>query len=52
MKLLVNLMMNLKTTEAMSKVANATDSGLKDTLVDIAGDVIKLSPKKTAHNMR
>ena len=52
MKVLAKLILNLKTVEALSKVANATDDGLKDTLVDIAGDVIKLSPKKTGHNMR
>lgn len=52
LKLKVDMQVNLKTKEAQTKVKKAGEKGLKDVITDIAGDVIKGSPKLTGHNMR
>jgi len=52
MKLKVDMKLNLKTKEAQNKVKRAGERGLKDVIVDIAGDVIKGSPQLTGNNMR
>lgn len=52
MKLKVDMKVNLKTKEAQNKVKNASGRGLKDVIVDIAGDVIKGSPVDTGNNRR
>lgn len=52
MKLKVDIKLNLKTDEVINKVKNAGSKGLKDTVVDIANDVIKGSPVRTGNNAR
>ncbi|MCK4648507.1 hypothetical protein KAT51_03190 [bacterium] len=52
MKLKVDMKVNLKTKEVQNKVKNASEKGLKDVIVDIAGDVIKGSPIDTGNNRR
>ena len=52
MKLKVDFEVNLKTKEVQDKVKKASGQGLKDTIVDIAGDVIKGSPVLTGNNAR
>ena len=52
MKMKVDFKLNLKTKEVQDKVKKATRQGLKDTIVDIAGDVIKGSPVLTGNNAR
>ncbi len=52
MKIEVEFKLNLKLPEAQKKVEEATRLGLRDTIVAITGDAIKLSPKKTGNNMR
>ena len=52
MKLTTDFKVNLKTKEVQDKIKKATRQGLKDTIVDIAGDVIKGSPVLTGNNAR
>lgn len=52
MKIEVTVKLNLKTAEVQKKVEEATRLGLRDTIVAISSDAIKLSPKKTGNNMR
>lgn len=52
MKLKVDMKVDLKTKEVQDKVKRAGEKGLKDFIVDIAGDVIKGSPKLTGNNAR
>ena len=52
MKLTTDFKVNLKTKEVQDKVKKASGQGLKDTIVDIAGDVIKGSPVLTGNNAR
>ena len=52
MKLTVNFITNLKTKEVVDKVKKATKQGIKDVVVDIAGDAIKGSPVDTGNNRR
>ena len=52
MKITASVKLNLKTKEARIKVEGATRLGLRDTIVAIAGDAIRMSPKKTGHNSR
>lgn len=52
MKLIFKFLTNLKTKEVLDKVEKASKEGLRDSLVDIAGDVIKGSPHLTGHNRR
>lgn len=52
MKLKVNIITNLKTKEATDKVNKASEKGLKDSIVDIAKDVIQGSPVDTGNNRR
>ena len=52
MKLSFQLVTNLKIKEVLDAVEKAATEGLKDSLVDITNDVIKLSPKVTGHNRR
>ncbi len=52
MKLKVEMKVNLKSKEVQNKVKDASEKGLKDVIVDIAGDVIKGSPVLTGNNRR
>lgn len=52
MKITTDLKINLKTKEVQDKVEKATGKGLKNVVVDIAGDAIKGSPVLTGHNRR
>lgn len=52
MKIEVEIKLNLKAEEVKKNVEQATRLGLRDTIVAIHGDAMKLSPKKTGHNMR
>ena len=52
MKIKADLIVNLKTKEVQRKVEKASEKGLKDVIVDIAGDVIKGSPVLTGNNRR
>ena len=52
MKLLVNFVTNIKSKEVVDKVKKATDKALLGAMVDIASDVIHLSPHVTGHNRR
>lgn len=52
MKLSAEISVNLKIPEALSKCKEATRLGLRDTIVAIHGDAMRLSPKKTGHNIR
>ena len=52
MKLQFSMKTNLKIKEAQNKVDNAAEKSFKDTVVDIANDAIRGSPKKTGNNMR
>lgn len=44
--------LNLKTKEAKAQMNKASKQGLKDSLIDIVGDVIKGSPVISGHNRR
>jgi len=52
MKLKTDFTVNLKSKEVQDKVKKASERGLKDIVVDIAGDVIKGSPVLTGNNRR
>ena len=52
MKLTTDFKINLKTKEVHRAVEKAAAIGLKNTVVDIAADAIKLSPKLTGNNAR
>ena len=52
MKLKVDFKLNLKTKEVEDKVKKAIQLGMRDTVVDIANDVIKGSPYLTGNNAR
>lgn len=52
LKITTKWVLNLKTKEAQDKVKKANQQGLKDSLVDIVGDVIKGSPIISGHNRR
>jgi len=52
MKITTDFILNLKSKEVQDKVKKASENGLRDSLVDITGDVIKLSPHITGHNRR
>jgi len=52
MKITTDWKLNLKTTEAESQVKKATNQGLKDSVVDISNDAIRLSPVLTSNNRR
>ena len=51
-KITVNWKLNLKIPEVEKKVEKATREGMKDLVVDIAGDAIKDSPYLTGNNRR
>ena len=52
MKVTTKWDLNLKTKEVKDKVNKANRQGLRDSIVDIANDVIQLSPILTGHNRR
>lgn len=52
MKITMDFKLNLKTKEATKKVEKAARLGMRDTVVDIAGDAIKMSPVLTGNNRR
>jgi HK97 gp10 family phage protein len=52
MRISIKLITNLKVKEVKNKVKNATEKSLKNTVVAIANDAIKGSPKDTGNNMR
>lgn len=52
MKISFNLITNLKIPEVIDELEKAATEGLRDSITDIAGDVIKGSPKVTGHNRR
>ena len=52
MKITTDFKLNLKIKEVEDKVKKATQQAMKDTVVDIANDAIKGSPKLTGNNMR
>ena len=52
MKIVSEVKLNLKIPEVLKKCEEATRLGLRDTIVAISNDAIKLSPKKTGNNMR
>jgi len=52
MKINMKFITNIKTKEVMGKVNKASKQGLRDTVVDIANDAIKESPKLTGNNAR
>ncbi len=52
MKITTAWIVNLKTKEVETKINKASKQGLKDVVVDIAGDTIKGSPWLTGNNAR
>ena len=52
MKIKLGVILNLKIPEVQKKVENAAKKAFKDTIVDIANDAIKGSPKLTGNNAR
>ena len=52
MKITYGIKLNLKIPEVKNKVIDAARKSLLDTIVDIANDAIKGSPKLTGNNMR
>lgn len=52
MKLLTNLVVNLRDKEVIDAMKKATRLGLKDTIVEIADDAIEHSPVLTGNNRR
>ena len=52
MKLTLKIITSLNVAKVLNAVVEAATEGLRDSLVDIAGDVIKESPKLTGHNAR
>ena len=52
MKLSAELKLNLKIPEVLAKAEEATRLGLRDTIVAIHGDAVRMSPYKTGHNRR
>ena len=52
MKIDAKLILNLKTDEAQAKLKSATRTSMRDTVVAIANDAIKLSPVLTGNNKR
>lgn len=52
MKISMALIANLKIKEAQDRLRAATKIAIKNTIVDIAHDVVQGSPKKTGNNMR
>ena len=52
MKIDAKLILNLKTDEAQAKLKSATRTSMRDTVVAIANDAIKLSPVLTGNNAR
>ena len=52
MKLNTSMIFNSKIPEVKKKINNAAEKSLKNVVIDIAGDVIKGSPKLTGNNAR
>ena len=52
MRITTSLVLNLKVPEVKRKVNNARRTAVKDTIVAIANDAIKLSPNVTGNNAR
>ena len=52
MKIEASVEFNLKDKEVIEAVEKAARLAMRDTVVDIWGDSIRGSPKKTGHNMR
>ncbi len=52
MKITSKWIFNLKTKEVQTKVNKATKQGLKDVVVDITNEAIRLSPVLTGNNRR
>jgi len=52
MKITASFKLNLKSKEVEDKVKKASELGLKEVIVDIAGDAIKGSPVLTGNNRR
>ncbi len=52
MKINVSVQLNLNTLAVAEKVRKAASQALKDTAIDIAHDVVRLSPKLTGDNAR
>lgn len=52
MRINLQIISNLKTKEVQTKVKSAAKKSLVDTVVAIANDAIKLSPKLTGNNAR
>ena len=52
MKIKTDVVMNLKTKEVQAKIEKSRRRALRDTVVDIARDAIKMSPWLTGNNAR
>jgi len=52
LKIKANVLLNLKNKEVKDKINNATEQSIKNVVVAIANDAIKLSPKLTGNNAR
>ena len=52
MKLSAEIKLNLKIPEVLAKAEEATRLGLRDTIVAIHGDAVRMSPYLTGHNRR
>ena len=52
MKITSEVKVNLQTSEVTKKISEATRLGLRDTIVAIHGDAVRMSPYKTGHNRR
>jgi len=52
MEIKTHIQMNLRTGEVGNKVKSASESGLKDTVIAIARDVVNGSPVLTGNNRR
>ena len=48
MKIKISVKTNLRIKEVKNKIDNASERGLKDVLIDMAGDTVKGSPVATA----
>jgi len=52
MKITSEVKVNLRTSEVTKKMSEATQLGLRDTIVAIHGDAVRMSPYLTGHNRR
>lgn len=52
MKLSAEITLNLRIDDVLAKAGEAVRLGLRDTIVAVHGDALRMSPYKTGHNRR